>query len=65
MYPPICCGHPLMNNAYLQAMKAFLCKNCEFERYQCFACGCLGSAKTDLPEVNSFPRKLFIEYFHS
>ncbi|KAF8654535.1 hypothetical protein HU200_061727 [Digitaria exilis] len=33
------------------AMKTFLCKNCELERYQCFACGCLGSAKTDLPEV--------------
>lgn len=33
------------------AMKVFLCKNCEHERYQCFACRRLGSAKTDPPEV--------------
>ncbi|KAM0881587.1 hypothetical protein ACQ4PT_032863 [Festuca glaucescens] len=33
------------------AMKVFLCKNCEHERYQCFACQRLGSAKTDPPEV--------------
>ncbi|TVU05243.1 hypothetical protein EJB05_48401 [Eragrostis curvula] len=33
------------------AMKVFMCKNCEYERYQCFACGRLGSAKTDRPEV--------------
>ncbi|CAL5005439.1 unnamed protein product [Urochloa decumbens] len=33
------------------AIKVFMCKNCEYERYQCFACGCLGSAKTDPPEV--------------
>ena len=34
-------------------MKVFLCKNCEHERYQCFACQRLGSAKTDPPEVKS------------
>ncbi|KAF7101107.1 hypothetical protein CFC21_102503 [Triticum aestivum] len=33
------------------AMKVFLCKNCEHERYQCFACHRLSSAKTDPPEV--------------
>ncbi|KAL6644580.1 hypothetical protein ACP70R_016188 [Stipagrostis hirtigluma subsp. patula] len=33
------------------AMKVFMCKNCEYERYQCFACQKLGSAKTDPPEV--------------
>ncbi|KAK3123801.1 hypothetical protein QOZ80_8AG0636240 [Eleusine coracana subsp. coracana] len=33
------------------SMKVFMCKNCEYERYQCFACGRLGSAKTDPPEV--------------
>jgi len=43
-----------MNYAYLQAMKVFMCKNCEHEKYQCFACGCLGSAKADPPEVNPF-----------
>ncbi|VAI73859.1 unnamed protein product [Triticum turgidum subsp. durum] len=35
----------------LQAMKVFLCKNCEHERYQCFACHRLSSAKTNPPEV--------------
>ncbi|KAF0895990.1 hypothetical protein E2562_018129, partial [Oryza meyeriana var. granulata] len=33
------------------ALNFFLCKNCELERYQCFACMRLGSAKTDTPEV--------------
>ncbi|XP_047048314.1 protein ENHANCED DOWNY MILDEW 2-like [Lolium rigidum] len=33
------------------AMKVFLCKNCEHQTYQCFACQRLGSAKTDPPEV--------------
>ncbi|XP_037457460.1 protein ENHANCED DOWNY MILDEW 2-like isoform X1 [Triticum dicoccoides] len=33
------------------AMKVFLCKNCEHERYQCFACHRLSSAKTNPPEV--------------
>ncbi|KAG8047712.1 hypothetical protein GUJ93_ZPchr0008g12123 [Zizania palustris] len=33
------------------AMNVFLCKNCELEMYQCFACKRLGSAKTDTPEV--------------
>ncbi|XP_044426770.1 protein ENHANCED DOWNY MILDEW 2 isoform X2 [Triticum aestivum] len=32
-------------------MKVFLCKNCEHERYQCFACHRLSSAKTNPPEV--------------
>ena len=54
IYPSIFCGHNLMNYAYLQAMKVFMCKNCEHEKYQCFACGCLGSAKADPPEVNPF-----------
>lgn len=39
---------------YLQALNPFLCKNCELEKYQCFACMRLGSAKTDTPEVNLF-----------
>uniref|UniRef100_A0ACD6AIB6 Uncharacterized protein n=1 Tax=Avena sativa TaxID=4498 RepID=A0ACD6AIB6_AVESA len=33
------------------AMKVFLCKNCEHEKYQCFACHRLGSVRTDPPEV--------------
>ncbi|KAF2920354.1 protein ENHANCED DOWNY MILDEW 2 isoform X2 [Oryza sativa Japonica Group] len=33
------------------ALNPFLCKNCELEKYQCFACMRLGSAKTDTPEV--------------
>ncbi|CAM0912251.1 unnamed protein product [Alopecurus aequalis] len=37
--------------AQFDAMKVFICKNCEHERYQCFACHRLGSAKTDPPEV--------------
>ncbi|KXG25665.1 hypothetical protein SORBI_3007G214900 [Sorghum bicolor] len=35
----------------LDVMKVFKCKNCEYEIYQCFACGRLGSAKTNPPEV--------------
>ncbi|KAL5669800.1 hypothetical protein ACJX0J_022021, partial [Zea mays] len=35
----------------LDAAEVFKCKNCEYGIYQCFACGRLGSAKTNPPEV--------------
>ncbi|CAD6246096.1 unnamed protein product [Miscanthus lutarioriparius] len=37
--------------AVSEVMKVFKCKNCEYGKYQCFACGRLGSAKTNPPEV--------------
>ncbi|XVF03728.1 hypothetical protein REPUB_Repub05bG0018800 [Reevesia pubescens] len=30
--------------AQVEAMQTFLCKNCEYNRHQCFACGKLGSS---------------------
>lgn len=53
-YSPTCCGILWWTHANLQVMKVFKCKNCEYEIYQCFACGRLGSAKTNPPEVNPF-----------
>lgn len=48
---------------YLQAMKVFLCKNCEHERYQCFACHRLSSAKTDPPEVKALLPNIVLRNF--
>ncbi|KAL6859016.1 hypothetical protein ACP4OV_018018 [Aristida adscensionis] len=46
-------GCPTLGYSRLQfnALKVFMCKNCEYEKYQCFACRRLGSTKTDPPEV--------------
>ncbi|WVZ92293.1 hypothetical protein U9M48_038370 [Paspalum notatum var. saurae] len=47
------------------AMKVFTCKNCEYEIYQCFACGRLGSAKTDSPEVFPCASATCGQFYHA